>query len=248
MSSPHPRSTRRTCWWNWSECCGESASAAANVTAFRPGFPALAVGACLLLAGCDVNWEGRALPDDPYGWNGAGKVVTQAAINADRELQRGQAEAIRGAVYFGAFHVDRATSRYAYARNWNSLEAAISVSAAVCASAAGRRCVLAALVLPDGMPPDTRRAKGFSVQTLQQFRLLYADVQRPGLWGAYAISPLAAQGFSAQEPTEEAARSTAHRNCREKLQAELERLGPAGASAARRGGYDRCEVVHVTRP
>jgi hypothetical protein len=158
MSSPHPRSTRRTCWWNWSECCGESASAAANVTAFRPGFPALAVGACLLLAGCDVNWEGRALPDDPYGWNGAGKVVTQAAINADRELQRGQAEATRGAVYFGAFHVDRATSRYAYARNWNSLEAAISVSAAVCASAAGRRCVLAAFVLPDGMPPDTRGA------------------------------------------------------------------------------------------
>ncbi|MFD1195707.1 hypothetical protein ACFQ3C_13615 [Seohaeicola saemankumensis] len=208
----------------------------------------LKVGVLLLLAGCTMTLEDRELPQDPYGWHGAGKIVTLANIGDSAELRRGYAEMARGAVYFGALHIDPVSARYAYARNWNSIEAAITVSAAVCARDAGRPCTLAALALPDPLPPGTRRARGFSVQTLHQFRLLYADVQKQGLWGAYAISPLAAQGFSAQEPSEAAARQTALQNCTFRLEAELTQIGPTGAAAARKAGLDRCEVVHVSTP
>ncbi|MCW3781916.1 hypothetical protein [Defluviimonas salinarum] len=207
-----------------------------------------AVCALALLAGCQASPEGRALPDDPYGWHGSGKIVRLAELGDSAELRRGFAEMSRGEVYFGALHVDRESERYAYTRSWNSIEAAISVSAAVCSSKSGRACQLAALALPAALPPDTRRAKGFSVQTLNQFRLLYAKVQKPGLWGAYAIAPMAAQGFSAQERTEEDATRGALKDCEFRLEAELARIGPAGAAAARRAGFARCEVVHITSP
>ena len=214
------------------------------------GRSSLGAIACALMAfaGCDIGWESRPLPDDPYGWHGRGKTVVLADIGNSADLRHGFAEATRGDVYFGAIHVDRASARYAYARNWNSIDAAISVSAAVCAGSAGRRCVLAAVVLPESMAPGTRTARGFSVQTLHQFRLRYGDVQQPGLWGAYAISPMASQGFSASEPSQDAARRAALQNCRARIGDELARLGPVGASAARRGGFDRCDVVHITQP
>ncbi|MCP1335476.1 hypothetical protein [Futiania mangrovi] len=206
------------------------------------------VGAAVLLAGCNVTLGDRKLPEDPYGWHGVGKVVTLVAPGGNAELRRGFSEMARGSTYFGALHLDRESASYAYTRNWNSIEAAISISAAVCTEDAGRPCVLAALVLPEALPSTTRRAKGFSVQTLNQFRLLYAEKQASGLWGAYAISPLASQGFSAQEQTEKAARASALRNCEFRLQAELAQIGPVGSLAAARGGFDRCEIVHVTSP
>ncbi|MDX5368359.1 MAG: hypothetical protein LPL29_03200 [Alphaproteobacteria bacterium] len=206
------------------------------------------IGASVLLAGCNVTWDDRKLPEDPYGWNGVGKIVTLIEPGDNPELRSSYARMARGSVYFGALHLDRDSERYAYTRNWNSIEAAIAVSAAVCAHGAGRPCVLAAMVLPDALPSTTRRAKGFSVQTLNQFRLLYAEKQKPGLWGAYAISALASQGFSAQEQTEEGARTSALRNCEFRLKAELVRIGKVGAFAAAEGGFDRCEIVHVTSP
>jgi hypothetical protein len=201
-----------------------------------------------MLSGCTTSLSGRPLPDDPYGWNGAGRFIPLASPGTSTELRRGFAQARQGEVYFGALHWDHDSERYAYARNWNSVEAAIAVSAAVCQGDAGKPCILAALVLPAALPAETRQARGFSVQTLNQFRLLYADVQEPGLWGAYAISPMAAQGFSAREMTEQDARLAALRHCQFRLDAELAEIGASGAAAAREAGFDTCEVVHITPP
>ena len=217
-------------------------------TALKSDCLTAALCAAALLTGCGMPLQDQPLPDDPYGWNGSGKTVNLIDLGENTELREGHARMSRGEVYFSALHVDPASARFAYARGWNALEAAIAVSAAVCAESAGRDCKLAAIVLPVFMPNETRRAEGFSVMDLHRFRWIYYRAQKPGLWGAFAISPLSASGLSAQAPSEQTARARALEECRARLEWELGEIGPTGAAAARRGGFVRCEVVHLSRP
>jgi hypothetical protein len=211
----------------------------------RLGF---ALSALMLCKACGVPLEGYAVPPDPNGWNGEGGFIQFEFPEGSRELSEGFRRASEGEAYFGALHIDRQSERYAYTRNYNSLEAAITVSKLACQADAGRSCVLAMLVLPDALPAETRRASGFSVWTYYLYSWSYPRAQEAGRWGAFAVSGLASSGYSGRFPTEAGAKERALSTCNAAVEKELLEMGSAASIAVRKAGYTRCRIIHVTNP
>jgi hypothetical protein len=204
----------------------------------------------LALSACGATHIGEDLASDPHGWEGEGRVIRQASVPLSRELTRGFKEATRGAVYFGAIHINPETDRYFYARNWNSLAAAIDVTRAQCEDVSTRgRCILAATVVPARLRPETTSAEGFGVSTLHRYRLIYRSQHaRRGQWGAFAYAALSASGIALDQPDRAAAEALAAANCEAFVKAEMARFSPSAQQVVRNKGYDRCRVVDVVGP
>lgn len=207
--------------------------------------------ACLLaLSACGATHIGESLAPDPYGWEGEGRIIRHPTPPLSPELSRGLQEATRGAVYFGALHVNPDTDRYFFARNWNALAAAIDVTRAQCqAASAEGRCILAATIVPARLSPDTQAAEGFGVSTLHRYSLIYRSQQaRRGQWGAFAVAGTSASGIALDQPDRQAAEKQALANCQAFVTTEMATFAPAAQAVVRIKGYDRCRVVDVVGP
>ncbi len=74
------------------------------------------------------------------------------------------------------------------------------------------------------------------------------EIRLPGRFGAFAISGIAEHAFTLGYMSESEAVSRAIKYCEEFAAKTVATFEKEDQTAVRKEGFDKCEVVHVTRP
>lgn len=194
---------------------------------------------------CTSPATAQALEAIPtYGTSSVVGVVPDLALSPVQK--RGLREFRRTKSYFGALYVSKDGKAYQHFINFHDLARAKQATKAGCEIVSGGNpCVLAAVSVPKGVDPNSKKAHGLSRFGLHDLKK-YRKSQRAGTYGAFALSSSAHQGYSFGWPNEAEARAAAIAFCDASVAQDFAYLGIKGRKYARANGFDKCHVVDTT--
>lgn len=149
--------------------------------------------------------------------------------------------------YFGALYVSKDGATFQSFINWHSLDRVKQAARKGCEVIAKDTCVLAAVSVPKGMDPNANDVHGLGSWAAHDIKN-YKKRQVKGGYGAFAVSGSAHQGYSHNWPNEAEAREAALAYCKIGVVKDLAPLDIEGREFSHAHGYDKCHVIHVTRP
>lgn len=140
---------------------------------------------------------------------------------------------------------------YVFFRGFHSLEAARAFALGGCERVApdhAGQCVLYASVLPRELPAATVQASGLGQRAYVAFTGKYRREQRPGRYGAFAISGMADYGYCWDQPNAPEAIGVALAECEAAAMKAIAGFSNEARASIAQHGYDKCRIVHITRP
>ena len=185
-----------------------------------------------------------------------GKSV-KVVQHSNAKLQRGQKGLLRWLKskshkqYFGAMYFNPTEDEGYAVTQFHSLENAKAAAKAGCRIASknnGEQCTLYATVVPKSFSPQTTKASGLGQRAYSFFVGKYRNKQKPGKYGAFAISGMAQFGYSYANDSKESATDTALSYCQASVASIMTTLGKEGRDLARKVGADKCTIVHIVHP
>ncbi len=156
--------------------------------------------------------------------------------------------------YFGAFAVHSDNVHTFGTANMHGLQAARELAVWGCEEWAEQNgvksgtCSLYASKIPKTMDPRTSDASGLSERSLKTFEGEYRKNQRKGLWGAFAITSLAEDGFAFRFSTKAEAIGAAIAKCEAAATSHLPSKSNKFRQYIKRNELHDCKIVHVTGP
>ena len=153
--------------------------------------------------------------------------------------------------YFGALSINLVEDTWAAVRGYNSFETARQFAQHGCKALSKNypdQCILYASVIPGSLDPLITSASGLGLPAFKVFNGEYSRNQIAGRFGAFAISGIAEHAFTLGYMSESEAVSRAIKYCEEFAAKTVATFEKEDQTAVRKEGFDKCEVVHVTRP
>ncbi len=182
----------------------------------------------------------------------------QRVLHSKYKLSRSQRDAYKlfrkKTGYFGAIGVHKEGEVYFWIGDMHDLETARLFGKRGCERTAEREgkdpslCVLYASVMPKGMNPRTGKAAGLSEEAFDVFFDKYLKTQKPGRFGAFAISRISHWGYTSNRVNAAEAEGAAIASC----EAVAARMISGWSNEVRRNisqlKLNKCRVIHTHWP
>ncbi|WP_298857556.1 hypothetical protein [uncultured Sulfitobacter sp.] len=171
-----------------------------------------------------------------------GRVGTLPALPP--ELRGLYSQFRREARYFAAFAVHFEKAEGFYIQNFHDAASVRAAALEGCKQyAQAEGCVIYAVAMPESLPVDHSRATGLSEWAADDFTTVYKEKQKPGTYGAFAVSGASHHGYAHGYKTAAEAANTAIAYCKIGVVKDMAELGPEARKYARARGWQNCKVI-----
>lgn len=215
---------------------------------------AISKGFVFLIAALFCLSEAKAQSPDVQTFGTGNKVVLHSRMELSQSQKNAYLQFRRKAGYFGAIAFHKAGGSHFWIGDMHDLAVARQFAMGGCEQIATQHgedpklCVLYASKMPKDMDPHTNKASGLGEAGLKAFNGPYTKNQKPGRYGAFAISGMGETGFSWDYPGRAEAVDAAMSRCEAQANLTISGWAKDVRNRITRLRLNKCKLVHVTEP